>query len=100
MALLHQESRIPKLDNRRYVHLLNFMYTCAQNIHYVNPPAVLLRRYDAPILFVNFPNNESFRRSILYQGAMVWNALPVGERAMDSHLKFKNVQKQKMLNNI
>ena len=71
MALLHQESRIPKLDNRRYVHLLNFMYTCAQNIHYVNPLAVLLRRYDAPILFVNFPNNESFRRSILYQGAMV-----------------------------
>ena len=54
-------------------------------------------KHDAPILYEPYPNNDSFRRSILYQGAIVWNALPVEERAIDTHTKFKNVQ---LLNNI
>ena len=100
VLLLHQESKIPKLDNRRHTHLLNFVYPRAHNIEYLDIPVVPLRRYDAPILFVHFPNNESFRHSILYQGAMAWNALPVEDRAMDSHSKFKDIQKAKLINNI
>ena len=100
VLLLHQESKIPKLNDRRHTHLLNFVYPRAQNHSYVEIPIVPLRRYDAPILFVHFPNNESFRRSILYQGAIAWNALPVGERAIETHAKFKNFQKNRLLSNI
>ena len=91
---------IPRLENRRHTHLLNFVYPRAHMYKYVEIPAVPLRRYDAPILFVHFPNNESFRRSILFQGAIAWNALPVVDRAVDSHTKFKSIQKNKLINGI
>ena len=55
---------------------------------YVDLPIVPLRRYDAPILYVYFPNNESFRRSILYQGAIAWKALSIEDRAVETHIKF------------
>ena len=100
VALLHQESKIPKLENRRHVYLLNFIYPRSRNHSCTNILNITLRRYDALILYEPFPNNESFRRSILYQGAIVWNALPVEERAIDTHTKFKNFQKDKLLNNI
>ena len=67
---------------------------------YVDVPNIPLRRYDAPILYVPFPNNEPFRRSILYQGGTAWNALPVDERAIETQTKFKIFQKHKLINNI
>ena len=100
VLLLHQESNIPRLENRRHTHLLNFVYPRAHMDKYVEIPAVPLRRYDTPILFVHFPNNESFRRSILFQGAIAWNTLPVVDRAVDSHTKFKSIQKNKLINGI
>ena len=100
VLLLHQESKIPRLENRRHTHLLNFVYPRAYNDSYIDLPFIPLRRFDAPILFVHRPNNESFRRSILYQGAITWNVLPVEERAVETHTKFKNIQKNKLLNNI
>ena len=93
VALLHQESKIPRLENRRHVHLLNFIYPRSRNHSYTNILNIPLRRYDAPILYEPIPNNESFRRSILYQGAIVWNALPVEKRAIDTHTKFKFFKK-------
>ena len=100
VLLLHQESKIPKLENRRHTHLLNFVYPGAQNHLYIDFPIIPLRRFDAPILLVHYPNNESFRRSTLYQGAIAWNALPVDDRAIETQIKFKNVQKNRLLDNI
>ena len=100
MLLLHQESKIPQLENRRHVHLLNFIYARAHNQIYTEIPIIPLQRYDAPILLVHFPNNESFRRSILYQGAIAWNALPVEDRTIETHIKFKNIQKKRISDNI
>ena len=80
--------KIPKLENRRKTHLLNLVYPRAHNQLYIDTMIVPLRRYDAPILLVYFPNNETFRRSIVYQGAIAWNALSVEERAIETHVKF------------
>ena len=98
--LLYRESRIPKLEYRRQTHLLNFIYPHAHNQMYLDQSDISLRRYDAPILTMYFPTNESFRRSILYQGAIAWNALTVEDRSIDAHLQFKNFQKKKLLDNI
>ena len=67
---------------------------------YLDQSNIPLTRYDAPILTTYFPNNESFRQNILYQGAIAWNELTVEDRSIDTHLKFKNFQKKILLYNI
>ena len=69
----------------------------AHNQMYLDQSNIPVRRYDAPILTTYFPTNESFRRSILYQGAIAWNALTVEDRSINTHLKFKNFQKKNLL---
>ena len=55
-----------------------------------------LRRFDAPIMTEIASNNSSFGRSVLYQGALHWNGLPVNERNIDNYETFKSVQKKKL----
>ena len=73
MQLLHREAKVPHLDDR-HTHLLNFIYLRSRDPMYTTEPIRDLRRYEAPILYVIFPNNESFKRSVIYQGAIAWNA--------------------------
>ena len=94
--LLHRESKVPFLGARRHTHLLNFVYPRTRDPSYTTECNRNLRRYEAPILHEIFPNNESFQRSILYQGAIAWNVLPIEERTIDNHLSFKNKQRNKL----
>ena len=52
--------------------------------------------HDTPLFYVNFPKKELFKRSVLYSGAVVWNALPVETRLIDNVAAFKSEQKRLM----
>ena len=66
VVLLHIESKIKKLEHRRKVHLLNFVYHRSRIEEYTQKPNRELCRYDAPILLEILSNNDTFRRNILY----------------------------------
>ena len=40
---------------------------------------------------------KNTKEMFFYRGALVWNALPVIERNIDTYDKFKGVQKKKMI---
>ena len=86
---LHNTCNINKLEYRRRAHLLNFVYKRAQSFEYVNEGRRELRRFDAPVLMETRANNKSFERSILYQGAKLWNDQLPADRSIATHKEFK-----------
>ena len=95
--LLHFEASLPKLENRRKSHILNFAFHRAHNDQYIRHFDRDLRAGDAPFLYEPFSRCESFKRSIVSQCATHWNALPVNERNIQEYDSFKFKQKQKII---
>ena len=91
---VHSQTKVPKLHNRRKVHLRNFMFQRKINEALLDVIEVRTRARDAPLFTNNFPNNEAYKRSVLYNGATEWNSLSVDIRNVDHILPFKNLQKQ------
>ena len=94
--LLHSESNIPLLTNRRNTHVLNFVYPRSRIVKYLKIENRPLRMHAAPVMTEIPSNNVPFERSLLYQGARKWNMLPVDERSLPKHKSFKKKQKQKL----
>ena len=93
---LHNNCNINKLRQRRNTHLLNFMYKRAQSENYIQGGNRELRRYDAPVMREVKSNNKGFERSILFQGAALWNKQSVEDRNIATHNLFKKTQKRKL----
>ena len=93
---MHNTCNINKLWQRREVHLLNFVYKRAHDCNYVQEGNRDLRQFDAPILKEIKSNNRSFEKSVLYQGALLWNRQPVENRNTAIHKAFKKMQKVKL----
>ena len=55
-----------------------------------------LRRYNAAVLRETKANNNSFERSILFQGAKEWNVQDVATRSVGTVEEFKRNQKMKL----
>ena len=96
--LLHVESKVSKLEPRRVCHLTNFVYHRAHNPKYIKVAGRQLRRYNAPVMTEIVANNCVFNKSILYQGALYWNQLPINERNIQGYKCFKRTQKAKLVN--
>ena len=94
--LLHHESGVSTLVLRRICHLVNFVYPRSRDPSYVRPIPRNLRNFDAPVLQEIIPNNVTFSRSIVYQGALHWNAFPAVEQNIPDYKYFKNIQKAKL----
>ena len=96
--LLHSESNIPLLTNRRNTYVLNFVYPRSRIVKYLEIENRPLRMYAAPVMIEIPSNNVPFERSLLYQGARKWNmtVLPVDKRNIPNHKSFKKKQKQKL----
>ena len=87
---------VNKLHDRAESHLLKLMYKRAQNEKYLDVDHGRTRLYDGPVLTVPFPNNETFKKSILFRGASLWNKLPADERNIQSFECFKTMLKKKL----
>ena len=79
-----------------YVHLLNCVYKRSRDAHYVEEGARDLRRYEAPILKDIMLKNKSFEKSIIYQGAALWNLQETDMREIPTVKEYKHAQKCKL----
>ena len=93
---MHNTCNINKLSHRREVHLLNFVYKKAQDERYLQAGNRELRRYEAPILKEFISNNNSFEKSVLFQGAIAWNIQSVEDRNTVTQVAYKKAQKIKL----
>ena len=90
------QKKIVRQNHRREAHLLNFVYKRAHGAGYNRGANRNLRRFKAPILKEVRSNNSSFEKSVLYQGATIWNRQPVEDRNIVTHKLFKKMQKHKL----
>ena len=93
---MHNRCNINKLEHRKEAHLLNFVYKRSRDEKYIQTGARELRRYNAPISREIKSNNKSFERSIIFQGATLWNVQSVDIREVDTLKEFKKIQKTKL----
>ena len=75
------------------MHLILYMFKQKGNLDIVNKRDVRTRAHDALLFTTKKPNNEKYKRNVLYNGAILWNSLPVCERNILDYKKFKNIQK-------
>ena len=95
---VHAKAKMPKLVDRRNVHLENYMYSRAQNESYLDKRLLPTRVYQGPVLKVLRANGAPYAKSVEYHGAVCWNSLPPGRRNVESKLLFKNQSKQILKN--
>ena len=91
---VHSYTKVPKLIDRRKVHLRNFMFQRKKNKSLLDLTEVCTRSRDAPLFKTDFPKCEAYKRSVLYNGAAEWNALDVETRNVDLLLPFKFRQRR------
>ena len=91
---IHERTKVPKLENRRKVHLRNYMFQMKNNVSLLCPSDIGTRLRDAPLFKTKIPKNDAYKRSVLYNGAVEWNSLSVELRNEDLLLPFKFHQKR------
>ena len=59
-----------------------------------------LRRFEAEVFIEHYSNNKTFEHTVKFQGAKIWNNLPIEERNLRSYDGFKQKQKEKLKLNL
>ena len=97
---LYRITGINRLRDRAEAHLLKLMYKRAHDDGYLVEQEGRTRLYDGPVLYIPFPNNETFRKSVIFRGATLWNKLTPAERNIPTFESFKSMLKTKLANKI
>ena len=91
--------KISNLENRRTVHLRNYMFKnkskCINNT--TKEKLIITRENAGPKFQVAKPNCEAYKRNVLYTGAVDWNSLDAEKRNIKSYHEFKRMQKSWLL---
>ena len=93
----HSKAKCAYLGTRRDTHMSNFMHTRQFKPGLFDEREINNRQHDAPTFCLSFPHKETFKRSVLYSGAQVWNALPAHVRKIDDLHAFKANRKKVMI---
>ena len=97
---MYTQTGINKLCQRAHVHLLKHKYKRVHDNAYVNADVGRTRLYDVPVLNVPIPNNETYRKGIIYRASTAWNSLPADKRKIAMFDSFKSMLKKKLQENI
>ena len=81
---LHEISNIARLDLRRKMHLILYMYKQKRNISIINTRDVC-SAHDAVLFLFMRSNSEKYKNNVLFKGAVLWNALSVEERKIQTY---------------
>ena len=84
---------ISNLENRRKVHLRNYMFRNKNKCAPIEDDVILTRSNSGPTFNVIKPNCEYFKRNVYYNGAVEWNSLDADIRNLPDIHKFKRMQK-------
>ena len=93
---LHQDAGISNLIVRRRTHLRHFMFKQKRNVSLTNRREVFTRAHDACLYTTLKPTNETYKKSVMYMGAIEWNNLDVWLRRVVNYDEFKLHQKRWM----
>ena len=96
--MLLRSAKVAKLDKRREAHLLNYMHKKKDCHELLDIKNINTRDRAAPLFETIIPKCEKYRNSVLYNGAVKWNALPVKIRNKGSYNSFKTLPKKKQRN--
>ena len=95
--MLLRDAKVAKLNDRCEAHLLSYMYTKTDCIELLDIKKVNTRARAAPLFKTMIPKCEKYKNSVLYNGAVKWNSLPIKTRNIGSYNSFDTLQKKKML---
>ena len=93
---IHHVTGINKLKDRADSHLLKLMYKRAQNNMYLDNTEGITRLYDGPVLNIPFPNNETYKKSVVFRGSTLWNSLQANVRNTPTFDGFKLLMKESL----
>ena len=85
VILLHEVCELAKLNLRRKMHLLRYMFTQKSNVDIVNFRVINTRLHDALVFINEKPNSEKYKNNVLYKAPELWNARSVQDRNIESH---------------
>ena len=95
--IAHKLANVPFLKDRRGAHVQNFMYNRKSKVQLLNRREIRTRAHDAPLFNVAIPRCETYKRSVGFFGAKMWNELTPATRNTATFLAFKHLQKERML---
>ena len=78
----------------------NFMYKRKSNNILLQERPRPLRRFEAEVFIEHYSNHKTFEHTVKFQGAKIWNNLPIEERNLRSYDGFKQKQKEKLKLNL
>ena len=90
-------ANISNLENRRRVHLRNFMYRNKKKCVMKDDNSITTRHNSGPTFKVMKPNCETYKRNVYYAGAVEWNNIDADIRKLDHFYQFKRIQKSWLL---
>ena len=93
---LHEISQLARLDLRRKMHLILYMYKQKSNHAIVNARNVQTRAHDAILFTTDRPNSEKYKNNVLYKGAVIWNSQSTQERNIQTYELLKKHLKTKI----
>ena len=91
---VYRRAGINKFGDRANTHLQKLMYKRAQNDKYLDHTEGRTMLHDAPVLDIPFPNKELFKKSVIFRGSTMWNALPPQTRNIAMFDCFKTEMKE------
>ena len=94
----HRLAGLNFLEDRRNVHLLNFMYKKSKELQYIDNRQINTRKYDATVLIVPPYTKTKSQNATWYRGASSWNEIDPELRSINTFNKFKNYHKKALKN--
>ena len=98
--VIHARVRLPKLSDRRLAHQKILAFKRLKQSRYLDQRYLSTRLRDGPVLKVDMLHSEIYRKSVEYSTGVLWNALDVGVRNIDSLHTFKMLVKSELYNTI
>ena len=86
---LHELCTVSMLKERRIMHLKLFMFKQKSNKEIVNTRLVHTRAHDALLFTTIRPKSEKYKINVYYQGTLIWNAMNVHERSIETYTELK-----------
>ena len=92
----HKLANLNFLEDRRNVHVLNFMYLKLRSPMYKDNRIINTRKYDAPMLKIPPYTKTKSQNAAWYRGVSEWNKLDPDTRAIETYQEFTLMQKNLM----
>ena len=88
--ILHRRANIVRLDHRRKLHILSFLFNYKNEINLLDVRNLPTRRHDGVLFKETQVVHHKVKQDPLYRAIIAWNNLPVHIRNMDTKEQFKN----------